>query len=520
MTSLLIIAGYLCLLVALGVVANRFFRGTAADYFLASHSIGPILLLMSLFGTTMTAFALVGSTGEAYRAGIGVYGMLASWSGLVHAAVFFFIGIRLWAIGKRYGYLTQVQYFRERFESDLLGLILFPILVALVIPYLLIGLLGAGGVVQSLTQGAFPETFVTTNGGLPPWLTGLIISGVVLSYVFFGGLRGAAWANTFQTIVFIITGLVAFWLISSKLGGLAAAGRQVLEAHPERLVRSGSVSQLHFLTYFFIPLAVGMFPHVFQHWLTARSAKAFRLSVIVHPIFTLIVWVPCVLIGVWATSATLPDGSLIVPAGSPHNTELAMMVYKLTTPVIGGLVGAGILAAIMSSLDSQFFCLGTMFTTDIVTHYFGEDRFSDRQRILFARGFIVAIVAITYLLSLAEPGQVFPLGVWCFSGFSSLFPLVCAAIYWKRCTKAGAIASIAVMVVSWSLLFRASGYGADASYLFLGLMPVASIFTASLVALVSVSLVTKAPSAATLNMFFPHDNAAAIPVEAGGAAAD
>ncbi len=63
MTPLLIIIGYLALLLFLGVVSNRFLRGTAADYFLASRKIGPFLLLMSLFGTTMTAFALVGSTG-------------------------------------------------------------------------------------------------------------------------------------------------------------------------------------------------------------------------------------------------------------------------------------------------------------------------------------------------------------------------------------------------------------------------------------------------------------------------
>ncbi len=109
MTSLLIMAGYLSLLLGLGFLTRRLFRGTAQDYFLASHSIGPVLLLMSVFGTTMTAFALVGSTGEAFRGGIGVYGMMASWSGLIHSAVFFFVGMRLWAIGKRYGYLTQIQ---------------------------------------------------------------------------------------------------------------------------------------------------------------------------------------------------------------------------------------------------------------------------------------------------------------------------------------------------------------------------------------------------------------------------
>ena len=84
---------------------------------LASHSIGPFLLLMSLFGTTMTAFALVGSTGEAFKEGIGVYGMLASSSGIIHSLCFFVIGIKLWSLGRRYGYTTQIQFFRDRLDS-------------------------------------------------------------------------------------------------------------------------------------------------------------------------------------------------------------------------------------------------------------------------------------------------------------------------------------------------------------------------------------------------------------------
>jgi solute:Na+ symporter, SSS family len=59
-----------------------------------------------------------------------------------------------------------------------------------------------------------------------------------------------------------------------------------------------------------------MFPHVFQHWLTARSAKTFRLTVVAHPLCIIIVWLPCVLLGVWATSALMPDGSLVVPAST------------------------------------------------------------------------------------------------------------------------------------------------------------------------------------------------------------
>ena len=113
-----IVAGYLGALLMLGVFSARLFRGTSSDYFVASRSIGPFLLLMSVFGTTMTAFALVGSTGKAYEAGIGVYGLMASSSGLIHSLVFLLIGVKLWAIGKRYNYITQIQYFRARFESN------------------------------------------------------------------------------------------------------------------------------------------------------------------------------------------------------------------------------------------------------------------------------------------------------------------------------------------------------------------------------------------------------------------
>jgi SSS family solute:Na+ symporter len=504
MTQLLIMSGYLVLLVGLGLVTNRLFRGTARDYFLASHSIGPVLLLMSVFGTTMTAFALVGSTGEAYVSGIGVYGMLASWSGFVHTAVFFFVGIKLWAIGKRFGYLTQIQFFRDRFESDHIGLALFPFLVGLVIPYLLTGLLGAEAVTAALTRGAFPQAFAATGGGVPPWLSGLVICLIVLAYIFFGGLRGAAWANTFQTLVFMVTGVIAFWLIAEKLGGVSEATQAVLAAHPEKLVRGDAVPHGMFFFYFLIPLSVGTFPHVFQHWLTARSAETFKLTVVAHPIFILIVWLPCILIGVWATSATMPDGSLVVPTEHAPNTELAIMVGKLTTPVLGGILGAGILAAIMSSLDSQFLSLGSIFANDVVAHYWGHDQVDDARRLFLGRLFVVVVVGLTYLLSLAEPRAVFPLGVWAFSGFTALFPLVVGALYWRRTSTAGAYACILVSAAVWLVLFRESGYGADAGYTLLGQMPVVPIFAASVVALVGVSLVTPPPSAATVRKFFPR----------------
>ena len=514
--ALYVIIGYLVLLLFIGFASQHFFRGTSADYFVASRSIGPFMLLMSLFGTTMTAFALVGSTGKAYTSGIGVYGLMASWSGLIHSAVFFFVGIRLWAIGKKYGYVTQCQFFRDRFQSPTLGFLLFPVLVALIIPYLLIGIVGAGAVVRGLSGGMFPETFagiphpvkegvMLHAGAIPPWMTGLVICAVVLTYVFFGGVRSTAWANTFQTIVFMITGVIAFVLIANALGGASAASQAVADTSPKHLIREGMIGKWQFFTYLFVPLSVGMFPHLFQHWLTARSAKTFRLSVIAHPICIMIVWVPCILMGIWAA------GKGIEAPGGNANAILGKMVGQLLhTPWLSGLLTAGILAAIMSSLDSQFMCMGSMFTNDIAMRLKGDAEWSDRRKLMTGRLFVLGIVVVTYLLSLVWNKGIFDLGVWCFSGFGGLFPRVLAAIYWRRATRAGAIAAVIAATATWLVLFAKSDYGGE--YLLFenafsgahdGIMPVAVIFAVCALTMFIVSLFTRPPDADAVDQFFP-----------------
>src|SRR5438876_6753553 len=141
-TPTLIIIIYLAIAVFIGIFSTRFLRKTGADFFVASRSMGAFVLLMSLFSTNMTAFAILGSSGETYKKGIGVFGLMASSSALVIPCLLFFVGTRLWAIGKRFGYVTQVQYFRDRWESNTLGTVIFFVLVFFSAPYILTGLLG------------------------------------------------------------------------------------------------------------------------------------------------------------------------------------------------------------------------------------------------------------------------------------------------------------------------------------------------------------------------------------------
>ena len=541
-TQLIIILGYLMLLLGLGFYSNRLFRGTRSDYQVASHSIGPFLLVMSLFGTTMTAFALVGSTGQAYRTGIGVYGMLASSSGIIHSLCFFLIGVKVWTYAQKNGYTTQIEFFRDRLDSDLIGLLLFPILVGLVIPYLLIGVISSGGVIQAMTAGLAPDwawfqsfqadgsVNPATHGGVPPWLGSLLICVVVLTYVFYGGMRGTAWANAFQTAVFMVLGVVTFYAIANQLGGKPSFLENVQylsSVVPESHSTRQNLPRGQFLMYLLIPLSVGMFPHVFQHWMTAKSAQTFKAPVILQPLFIMIVWVPCILIGVWTFGLfsspelqpsgpplpTLPNGGVDV------NKILPFLVKTQTGAILGGFLAAGILAAIMSSLDSQFLCLGTIFTNDIVTHYVGKNRLSDRRQVVLTRSFIVAIVALTYLFSLGNVRSVFAMGVWCFSGFAALFPLVVAALYWRGLSALGSIASVLTAIGTWAYLFYQGlqvpvDQGGLSAYMLafsfggydLSLKPVVVMVFASTTVLILGSWITPKPSQEVLQKFFgSHD---------------
>ena len=301
-----LIAAYLVVLLVVAFIGRiGFKKNSAVDYFLASRTCGAFLLVMTVFGTTMTSFALVGSTNEAFKRGIGVYGLMASWSGLIHSACFFLIGTKLWYHGKRFGYSTQIQFFRDRFQSPMLGYLLFPIIVGWVIPYVMINILGSGTTIAAVTKGAFPSLFGPTcqgllhtgnEGAIPQWLGSAAVCVVVLLYVFGGGMRSLSWANALHASVLIALGGVILFLVVGKLGGASAASQLVAEHRPDLLVRGAvagtpaHIGRVEFLTYMFVPLSVGMFPHLFQHWMTAKDVKTFRTVVIFHPFFIMLVW--------------------------------------------------------------------------------------------------------------------------------------------------------------------------------------------------------------------------------------
>ena len=484
--TLTILVGYLLLVLSIGLWSHRRAQSTGEDWFVASRTIGSFVLLMTLFGTHMTSFALLGSSGESYRVGIGVFTLMASSSALVAPLVFFFLGTRVWAIGKRHGLLTQVQFVRARWQSESLALLLFCVLVLLLVPYLLIGVMGAGITLNQITEGA-----------VPPWVGSFVVSGVVLSYVSAGGMRGTAWVNTFQTTLFMILGGVTAVVIVGKLGGLEPAMLQLSELRPELLIRGAAMEPVRVLSYSFIPLSVGMFPHIFTHWLSAEKAATFRAPIILYPLCIAAVWLPMVTLGVL--------GHLDFPGLiGPEANELLIRQIALHAPgILAGLLGAGVFAAIMSSLDSQSLSLATMFTQDVVRRSVLRrgKQMSERAQILSGRLFVLAVVGVTFAISLVARPSIFGLGVWSFSGYAALLPVLIAALYWRRSTAAGATAAVLTVIASWVYFFVQARAEPGYSVLGTGVMPVAVMFFASAAVLIAVSLLTEPPPRAVVDGF-------------------
>ena len=452
MIPALVVFGYLAVVLGIGLFAGRSRSGDAEDYFLAGRTIGPAVFLLSLFGTNMTAFSILGASGHAFSNGIVTYGLMASSSALVIPLGIFLIGTRLWALGKRHGFMTPVQMFRDRWECGHIGTVIFAVQAVLLIPYIVIAVMGGGTTLTAVS-----------NGLVPYWLGGAVVSLVVMGYVFFGGMRGTAWVNTFQTVLFLSFGAIAVVVIARGMGGFSNA-MEALLASPSTapLLTRERVSPLYFLSYTFIPLSSLAFPHIGIFCLTAKRLSHFRKTVILYPLCMLAIWLPSVFLGLVANKAVdLPAIRTKVearatlatqgPTLSPERrTELRAaasgddVILKLVegyAPVwLASLLGAAVMAAVMAS-DSQILALSTMFTEDVFAFYGGAARFGPAVQVTTGRVFVILLTVVAYAIALSAPQSIFDIASqYAFAGYSALSPLLIAALFWQKSTRWGALA--------------------------------------------------------------------------------
>ncbi len=427
------IIGYLLLLLVIGEYARRKTRNSREDYFLASRSFKTVSMFFGLLATFITSFAIIGVPGMAYEVGIGLYGYLYGFTSLLVPVLIATVGYRIWIVGKRFGHVTPAHIINHRYQTEYLGGLLSGLMTFWTLPYLLLGVMGGGIVLDVLTDGLIPY----------PVGAGLVTL-VVLLYVVAGGMRGATWTNILQGILFIGLLVALFAYLGSAFGGFAEATAATAEANPGLLDRAGPpfFGTMGWLTFvLFMGLSMMMFPQMFLRFFTALSHNTFKRTVLLFPIGIITVGATTVLLGFWGA------GQIPGLTGQQVDQIFPMLLMQnLPFWLIGfGLVM--VLAAIMSSLDAQTLTVSTIISEDMLRGTWSID---EGREVLITRGIITFLLVAVYGVSLLRIDTIFQIGMFAFQGYALLFYPFAIGLYWKNATAPALLSGwIAGFVVLW-----------------------------------------------------------------------
>lgn len=419
-----ITAVYLILVLGVGLLASRVTSTSREDFLMADRSFNTVVLLAALFATNMTAVVMIGAPGLAYRAGASAYGFFVALFAFLFPVFLMTIGYRIWLVGKEFDHITPGQIANHRWDAKYLGVLLTGLFTVWTIPYVLVGVQGAGITLEAITEGLVPY-----------WLGAFIILAVVAIYVYQGGMRGTGWTNTFQGAVFILFLLAVVIWIPLRLGGFSEVTAAVAEINNGVFLNRANIPPFGPRAWFsqglIVALGAFMFPHLLIRYMTAKSVTTLKNTSVLYPIAVILVWTPAVLLGFWGI-AQLPDLA---------NTDFVLptLVSEVLPVWAIGFALAGILAALMSSLDGQVLTLSTMFSEDVVREFFET---SEAQEVWYSRVFLLVIFGAAYVGALLTRSTIVDTATFAFSGYALIFFPLIVAFYSKRSTKATVYAGL------------------------------------------------------------------------------
>ena len=425
---------YLIATIVIGVLANR--RGTAnmEDFFLYGRQAGFIVLYLTVVATFHSAFAFLGSGGFFYTHGIGFW-MAGTWTVLV-GAITFTLGTRIWALGKKFGYITPADMLADFYESEPVRIIVAVVSVLFTLIYIQVQASGLGYILS-----------VATGDRIPFALASLILLVVAAGYLMVGGLRAVYWTDVIQGIWMYVAVWAGSLLLTYKLfGGPVELWRRLVAERPEMLSLPGPEG-------FFTPgmwlgmtiaLSFGIIfqPHMMIRYFTAASSRTLKLLGATTPIYLMTLFIPAAFVGL--------GGALILPDLATPDRVFPELLFRYAPPWLTGLILAGATAAAMSTLDSILHSNMTVLTRDVYQRYVAPDR-SQRHYLAFGRWVVVVLLAVGWVLTVFNLDYLVVLVMLSGVGALQLMPAVLGVCYPTRrrlTTGAGVVAGVCAGLVT------------------------------------------------------------------------
>lgn len=470
---------YLGIMAFIGWYAGRK-TNSIGDFFVLSGKAGVLVSGIAYFSTQFSMGTFLGTPGTIY--GVGYAGMAISVPGAVFCMILpaLLIGRKLITLGHKYGFLTMADYLTDRYHSKKMSGVLGVMMLFFLVPMMGAQIIGAGVIVHVFT-------------GLPEWVGVVGMGIIVILYCMSGGMKGAMMTDVIQGSLMIATAVVTF-IVSVVMGGGFSNINHTLQSMNEAYLTFPGANGYMPWTYYVSNIVLWSFftmgqPHLFTKFFAMKDHKTMFKAILLGTA------------GMFF-SATLIEWAGVNGIASIQNVEKAdqiipMILQRGMNPFLASIFIAGIVAAGMSTIDGILVTTTGAVTRDIYQKIINKDA-TDENVMKLSKVVTVIIGIIVICFGVFQPGSIFEINLFAFSGMAIFVVPILFGIYWKKATAKGAIASVIVGIISL-LLFTLNPSVKALAMGFHALFPTTII--ASIVMIV-VSKFTETPPQETIDRHF------------------
>ena len=502
-TILVTIVVYLAGMVAIGAMFTKKNKSTS-DFYLGGRKLGPFVTAMSAEASDMSSWLLMGLPGVALVAGLAE----ASWTAIGLAVGTYInwliVAKRIRVYSNRIDAVTIPEFFSKRFgdNAGILKMIAALVIIIFFIPYTASGFAACGKLFESIF--GIPYMYAMIGSGI-----------VIIIYTALGGFLAASTTDFIQSLVMTIALVVVLGFGINYAGGWdvvcdnaknLAGYLNLTTTHAAGNVSEAIAGTAGDKPYNALTIAstlawgLGYFgmPHILLRFMAIEKVEKIKLARRVASVWVVISMAVAIVIGI-VGYGVVKSGAV---SGLEDSERIIIEIAKTISgegiglAIIAGLILSGILAATMSTADSQLLAASSSISEDISAAL--KLKVSDKKKMLLARISVVIIAVIAMFIAKNPDSKVFEIVSFAWAGFGATFgPVVLFALFFKRTNKWGALAGLvsgAVMVFLWKFVISKLG-GAFAIYELLPAFIVACVF------ILIVSLITPAPEKSVTDIF-------------------
>lgn len=436
----ILIFAYLGLLAVIIVLYGRMKDRSMEEYAVASRSFPWWMVLFTVTATWNTAATYTGWFAMANSSGVLVFYLLIySVAGLV---VYYAISPRVWKWGKLHDLYNMPDFVRLRYNSPTLAVIIAIAAIIIGAPW------------QILAIKTFGFLMVEATNGTIPFDIGMaIITVAVLGYIVFAGMRSVVVTDFVQGIIGTLVLVVALlWIAESLFGGFGSLLAEVAAKRPTMLTVTASPG---YWTSIILTGTIGSYAwlEIFNRIFLADNVKELKKVAVSAPI---IMTISTFLL------YTLRLGVFLTQAAGTGQRAFFAMARAAGGPLLLAGVGIIVLAAGMSSIDSQLTTVGVVVSWNIVKEAIPE--ISNKRAVTISRMIIVAWILVAFYIATLDLPLLAKIAIWTYEALVNLTPTIFLGMYWKKGNKYGAIGGLlAGLVVTYTVNFTlASSIGGPA----------------------------------------------------------